>query len=213
MKKCIVIGGGIAGLTAASYLVNNGIKVTLLESSPKLGGRAYSFKLPGKNESIDNGQHVLMGCYRDTLSFLKLIRADKNFYHQKRLNITFINSNKQKLKLKSLPIPYPFNLLTGFLKYKALDFKERLKVIKLMLKLPFISHRSLLKKTVFEWLNDENQNENIIKLFWEMIAVGALNTNINKASAAVFHNILMQMFHGGSSASKIILPDYGLTES
>ena len=102
---------------------------------------------------------------------------------------------------------------SDLLKYKALNFKERLKVIKLMLKLPFISHRSLVKKNVFEWLTDENQSEKIINSFWEMIAVGALNTNINKASAAVFHNILVQMFYGGNIASTIILPKYGLTES
>ena len=61
MKNCLVIGGGIAGLTAASILTSKNISVTLLEASPKLGGRTYSFKDPETKTTIDNGQHILMG--------------------------------------------------------------------------------------------------------------------------------------------------------
>ena len=82
MKKCIVIGGGIAGLTSAAYLSKQGFSVTLLESTPKLGGRAYSFKNSYANDDIDNGQHILMGCYTDTLKFIKLIDAEDNFIYQ-----------------------------------------------------------------------------------------------------------------------------------
>ena len=91
MKKCVVIGGGVAGLTTAAYLSKNGIKVTLLESSPKPGGRAYSFTDQKTNSIIDNGQHILMGCYKDTLEFLKLIGAGENFIYQKRLEVDFLN--------------------------------------------------------------------------------------------------------------------------
>ena len=212
MKKCIIIGGGIAGLTAASYLVNNGIKVTILESSPKAGGRAYSFNIPGKNESVDNGQHLLMGCYKDTIAFLKMIGAKKNFIFQKRLEVNFINSNREKLSLKSAPLPYPLNLLIGFLRYNALSVSERLSVIRLMLKLPFIPERKLQNLTVSDWLISENQSEKVIKSFWELIAIGALNTNLDKASALIFKNILMKMFYNGNKASTIINPKYGLTE-
>ena len=83
-KKVIVIGGGFAGLTAAAYLSNNNIKVTLLEASPKLGGRAYSFFEKETNTIIDNGQHIMMGCYQETLKFLSLIEATNNFYFQKK---------------------------------------------------------------------------------------------------------------------------------
>ncbi|MCU0365358.1 MAG: FAD-dependent oxidoreductase [Ignavibacteriaceae bacterium] len=72
-KKVIVIGGGFAGLSAAAYLTSKKYKVTLLEASPKLGGRAYSFLDKETNSIIDNGQHILMGCYYYTLEFLSLI--------------------------------------------------------------------------------------------------------------------------------------------
>jgi len=81
-KKCIVIGGGFAGLSSAAFLSNSGFRVQLLEASPKLGGRAYSFLDNKTNTVIDNGQHILMGCYKETLNFLKLIGADKNLLYQ-----------------------------------------------------------------------------------------------------------------------------------
>lgn len=83
MKHCLIIGGGLAGLTAASILSNKNISVTLLESSPKLGGRTYSFLNNETGNVIDNGQHILMGCYTETLNLLKLIGVENNFEYQK----------------------------------------------------------------------------------------------------------------------------------
>ena len=102
-KKVIVIGGGFAGLTAAAYLTKNKFKVTLLEASPKLGGRAYSFLDKESNSVLDNGQHILMGCYNFTLDFLSLIDATKNFNFQKRLEVNFVKEGFQVLPLKSFP--------------------------------------------------------------------------------------------------------------
>ena len=90
MKKTIIIGSGFAGLTAASYLSNNNYKVQILESSPKPGGRAYSFRDRETDAVIDNGQHILMGCYKETLNFLKLIGADKNLTRQQSLSLKFL---------------------------------------------------------------------------------------------------------------------------
>ena len=78
-KDAVVIGGGFAGLSAAVALAQRGVHVTVLEGKPALGGRAYSFNDPDTGDFVDNGQHVLMGCYGETLDFLKLIGADS--YH------------------------------------------------------------------------------------------------------------------------------------
>ena len=99
MKRCLIIGGGIAGLTAASILSSKKISVTLIESSPKLGGRTYSFMDEVSGEIIDNGQHIMMGCYKETLSFLRLIGADKNFIYQNKLEVDFIDYGFKKYKL------------------------------------------------------------------------------------------------------------------
>lgn len=100
MKKCLIIGGGISGLTAASYLVSKKIKVTLLESSPKLGGRAYSFFDQETQTILDNGQHIMMGCFNETLDLLNLIEAKDNFIFQKSKNRIFKMKNLEILILR-----------------------------------------------------------------------------------------------------------------
>lgn len=212
MAKIIVIGGGFAGLSAAAFLSNSGHTVILYEASPKLGGRAYSFKDTVTNDIIDNGQHILMGCYKYTLDFLNLIGAKKNLIFQKKLNVNFIHKEKGITPLKSELLPYPFNLLSAILTYKAISIIERLRILKLMLKLPFIDLNSLKELSIDEWLIGEGQTENCKKALWEILAVGTLNTNTHKASAYIFVLILKEIFFKGNFASTIIISKTGLSE-
>ena len=212
-KKCIVIGGGFAGLSTAAFLSSSGYVVQLLESSPKLGGRAYSFLDNKTNTVLDNGQHILMGCYKETLNFLKLISADNNLLYQDKLEINFVKENYHLVPLKSAPLFYPLNLLFGMLKFKAIRFTERLKLLKVFLKLPFYSTKKLSRMTVYDWLVKEKQDEQVMEAFWKILAIGALNTNIKNASAKMFVDILKEIFLNGNFAATILLPKYGLSET
>ncbi|MEE9448504.1 MAG: hydroxysqualene dehydroxylase HpnE [Ignavibacteriaceae bacterium] len=212
-KKCIVIGGGFAGLSSAAFLSSSGYIVQLLEASPKLGGRAYSFLDSKSNTVIDNGQHILMGCYKETLNFLKLIGADKNLLYQDKLEIDFVKENFQLVPLKSALLFYPLNLLFGMLKFRAISFAKRLKLLKVFLKLPFYSTESLSRMTVYDWLVKGGQDEQMMETFWKMLAISALNTNIKNASAKMFVDILKEIFLNGNFAATILLPKYGLSET
>lgn len=213
MKKCVVVGGGLAGLSAAAFLADSGIKVELIEASPKLGGRTYSFKDKSTSDVIDNGQHIMLGCYKDTLDFIRLINAQDKFIFQKQLKVNFVKENFELFQLKSNNYVYPFNLFSALLNYKAISLNNRIRLLKFFAKLFLYPDNSLNKITVHQWLIQENQNEELIKSFWEILAVGTLNTNIRKASAKVFSEILKKMFFSGSKASTIILPKLGLSES
>ena len=213
MKKCLVLGGGFAGLTSAVYLSKAGYKIELIEASPKLGGRAYSFKDTETNTIIDNGQHILMGCYKETLNFLKLINAAANLEFQKHLKVNFVKEDFRLYPLEAKGIFYPLNLALGILSYNALCVSERLRLILLFLKLPLIPSKDLKNLTVYEWLEGEKQAENIRKAFWEILCVGALNTSIRKASAITFVDILKKIFFRGSKSATIILPAKGLSET
>ena len=213
MKKVIVIGGGFAGLSAASFLADSGSKVELIEVSPKLGGRAYSFYDDETGSVIDNGQHILMGCYKETLKFLKLIGAEKNFSYQERLKVDFLNDNGKHFRLEATQPFYPLNHLFGLLNFEALSFSDRLKILKFFVKLYFYSDEELKKLTVHQWFLLEGQNEKIREAFWDFLAVGALNTSTTKASAKAFADIIKEIFSKGNKASTIILPLKGLTES
>jgi len=115
--------------------------------------------------------------------------------------------------LKSFPLFYPLNLILGVLNYKAITFAERLSLTKVFLKLPFYSGKKLTGMNIKGWLENENQTKNIQDAFWRILAVGALNTGIEKASAKIFVDMLKQIFLNGKKAATIILPEYGLSES
>ena len=121
MKKVVVIGGGFAGQSAAVHLTMAGFIVTLLEASKKLGGRAYSLTDKKTNTVIDNGQHIMMGCYKDTLEFFDIIGAADNLIFQKKLKVNFLKEGFKPNPLEAGNLPYPFNLLQGLLKYKAIS--------------------------------------------------------------------------------------------
>jgi squalene-associated FAD-dependent desaturase len=213
MKKTVVIGSGFAGLTAASYLSNNNHKVQVLEASPKPGGRAYSFKDKQSDVDIDNGQHILMGCYKETLEFLKLIGADSNLIRQKNLSIKFVKKNFEICELSASHLFYPLNLLNAVLNYSAISFYEKVLFLKFFGKLYFYSDNELKYLSVIEWLRKEKQSDNLIKAFWEILVIGALNADISKVSAKIFADILKEIFFRGNDAASIILPSMGLSST
>ncbi len=154
-----------------------------------------------------------MGCYKDTLAFINLIGAENNFVYQKNLALEFLDKTKKQFTLNSDKYFYPLNLVYSITKYDALTLIDKLSFIGFILKLPFISKKSLINKNVFDWLTQQNQNLNLISKFWEILCVGALNTSLEKASAFIFYDILVEIFFKGNFSSTIILPKYGLSES
>ena len=83
----VVVGAGIAGLSAAARLSRDGARVLVLEARARLGGRATAFADRETGELVDNGQHVLLGCYRETLSFLRDIGASDHVRTQPELAV------------------------------------------------------------------------------------------------------------------------------
>jgi len=212
MKHVIVVGGGFAGLTTAVYLAEKGIEVTLIEASPKLGGRTYSLYNESFNDYYDNGQHIMMGCYNETISFLKKINSLDKLYIQDSLNITFVHRSGKSYQLKAPKFGYPMNLLFAILNYKALTLKERCKIVDFFLDLMCCSSCDLKDKTIKEWLACKKQSENSIKTFWEILVVGALNTATEKSSAEIFSEVLKEIFLNGNKSARILIPEVGLTQ-
>ncbi len=212
MKRVLVVGGGLAGLSSAVYLSDNEFEVTLLEASPKLGGRTYSLHNDRYNDYYDNGQHILMGCYEYTLDFINKIGGTDKLHFHESLEINFVKQGENLFRLKAGKYSYPLNLLFAILKFKALKLKDRFKIIDFFLDLMCCAGEDLRDKTVKEWLQCKKQSENSIKSFWEILVVGTLNTNIEKASAEMFAGILKRIFLQGNMASTIVIPETGLSQ-
>ncbi|HSC26804.1 MAG TPA: hydroxysqualene dehydroxylase HpnE [Vicinamibacterales bacterium] len=211
----VVVGAGFAGLSAASALAEAGLRVLVLESRPRLGGRATSFADRETGELVDNGQHVLFGCYRETFRFLERIGASEHVRRQPRLMVPFVDWLGRRTELKCPPLPAPLHLLAAVLDWDGLPWRERLSVLRVVG--PLASARRELARrgrvstsppdlTVSDWLRQQRQGPRISQWLWEPLAVAALNQSPEHASAAPFLRVLAEMFGSDPSAAAIGLP-------
>jgi len=214
----IVIGGGCAGLSAATLLADNGARVLVLEARPGLGGRASAFTDPSTGERVDNGQHILMGCYRDTLAFLDRIGAGDRVNWQSSLKISMIDRAGHHSVLSLPALPSPLNFLAGVLAWDALSWPEKLSVLRVgaMRRLSAGADaavgRDTLGVSVRAWLHQYGQAERLCELFWEPLALAALNQSIDRADASHFIAVLERVFGPDPSAAALVLPAVPLDE-
>jgi len=197
----IVIGAGCAGLAAASSLAERGARVLVLEARPALGGRATAFTDPATGERVDNGQHVLLGCYRDTFRFLSRIGAADRVQLQDRLTLDIVDRDGHPSRLACPALPPPLNLLAGLMTWDALAWRDRLAAVRVGR--TFIA---LDGETVRDWLIRHHQTSRLIEVLWQPLAVAALNESIDVAAAVPFANVLTEMLGGHASDAAIAVP-------
>lgn len=215
-KEVLILGGGFAGLAAGVELAAKGHPVTLIERRGHLGGRAYSFKDPVSGATLDNGQHILMGCYRDTLRFLETIGTLDKVDFQGNLAVDFAGPGIPVSRFRTLPLPSPLHLLSGFWLYRHFSFKDKRAVLKLKKAFSASSNGSSSSKldrmSVTEWLKKNGQTPALIEKFWEPLNLAALNDRPELSSAALFQAVLKEALFSGRKGSRIGVPKVGLSE-
>jgi squalene-associated FAD-dependent desaturase len=199
----VVIGAGFAGLSAAVRLTKRGAKVLVLEARSRLGGRATAFCDRETGELVDNGQHVLLGCYTETRAFLADIDAAANVAMQKQLSVTMIDRDGRRSRLVCPALPSPLHLLAGIVEWDALGWRDRLSIVRMNGPL----HRKpRAEETVEAWLVRNGQRARIREMLWEPLALAALNQAVNEATALPFARVLAEMFGPDPQAGAIVLP-------
>ena len=213
----IVIGGGFAGFAAATALVESGARVLVVEARPGLGGRATAFTDPATGERVDNGQHILMGCYIDTLRFLRRIGTDALVHWQTGLRIPMIDRAGHRSTLSLPGLPSPLHFVAGVFAWDALSWPEKFSVLRIgSLIDPSASdasmRRGMAEETVRQWLKRNGQADRLCELFWEPLALAALNQSIDQAEAGNFIRVLQRVFAPDPSAAALVLPAVPLDE-
>ena len=211
----IVIGGGFAGLSAAARLAKDGAHVLVLEAKARLGGRATAFTDRDTGELVDNGQHILVGCYAETFAFLRDIGAAGNVQLQPRLAVTMIDRAGRRSRLSMAALPRPFDLIGGIFDWDALSWRDRLAIVGMRtpLKLaqremePGATRKAASPgETVEGWLIRNGQTPRLREMLWDPLALAALNQKPSQAAAPTFARVLAEMFGGEPGAAAIALP-------
>lgn len=200
--RVAVVGAGWAGLAAAVELVDAGHDITLFEAGRHPGGRARSVEIAGR--LVDNGQHILLGAYRETLALMARIGIDpKSVLERRPLQV----SDNAGFRLALPALPPPFNTAWGLLTARGVSWHERLATALWMDRLKRKCFRLERDTTVATWLDAAGQTGVLRRHLWEPLCVAALNTPAERASAQIFANVLRDSL--GSTergATDLLLP-------
>ncbi len=212
-KEAIVIGGGLAGIAAAVRLIQAGVKPTLVERRPFLGGRAFSFTDRETGEQVDNGQHVILGACTEYLKLLEKLGQSEAFYLPTRLEFPVVYGGRTA-KFRNGRILGIFSAIIG---YSHLSLIERLGVLKCGLKLRMMDSATLdsqeLKNMSFEsWLRQKDQDTNALRRFWALFIVPIFNSAIDQVAAYDAIVFIREVMFGRSKDSAIGVPLAGLSE-
>lgn len=208
-KKLAVIGGGWAGCAAAVTLAQRGHRVCLFESARMLGGRARRIEVDGR--TLDNGQHILLGAYHDTLRLMRLVGIDpastllrlplQMRYPQGTGCMDFIAPR----------MPAPLHLLIALLRARGLAGEDKMALARFSTTARWMEWQLHEDCTVEMLLERFDQTPRLIRLMWRPLCIAALNTPPERASAQVFLNVLRDSLGARRAASDMLIPTADLT--
>jgi squalene-associated FAD-dependent desaturase len=177
----LVIGGGLAGLSAAVASADGGARVTLLEARPRLGGATFSFRREGL--WVDNGQHVFLRCCTAYRWLLGRIGTESRTVLQPRMSIRVVAPGGRVAWLRRNRLPAPFHIAGALARYGHLSPADRWRVARAALALARVKPTSGLDERTFsDWLTERGQTSAAIEGLWDLIALPTLNLPADEGS-------------------------------
>jgi squalene-associated FAD-dependent desaturase len=198
-RHVAIVGAGLAGLSAALTLKREGWRVTLVERSRLLGGKATSFQLG--DVEMDSGQHAILGCYTSFLEFVEELGMRGDLRIQERFDVLML-TDTGRARLRALRLPAPLHLALPFLRFRALGLRSRLQVAHALLaaKRP---HSGEEGESFAAWLHRHGQGTQAQRVFWEPFLVPALNAPFDRVSAAAGLMVVRTALLGDRQAARI----------
>jgi hydroxysqualene dehydroxylase len=201
-----VIGGGYAGMAAAVTLAGSGVPVTVFEAAGTLGGRAR--RVEHRDIALDNGLHILIGAYRETLRLMRLVGADPE---RQLLRLPLTWRIHEQFSLAAAALPAPLHLLAGLIFARGAPFVERVAAALFVRRMGRQDYFLRQDVSVARLLESHAQGMRVTRLLWQPLCVSALNTPPAAASAQVFLNVLRDSLDAERTASDLLLPRTDLT--
>ena len=200
-KSVIVVGGGVAGMSAACALAEAGLHVKLVERRGYLGGRASSYRHPGVDEVIDNCQHVLFGCCTNLIGFYQRIGvADR--IHWTRYMTMIEPGGRRTLLASSRWLPAPLHGLPSLLRANALTREDRKALMR--------AFRAFMRpvapdstETLGSWLRQNGQTQGAIDRFWRLVIASALNADVEQIALSYAAKVIRELFLNSAQAGSM----------
>jgi len=209
-KSVIVVGGGVAGMSAASGLADNGLNVHLIERRSYLGGRASSYRHPGVDEVIDNCQHVLFGCCTNLIDFYRRIGVEGKIHWTRTMTMIEPGGRRSELG-PSRWLPAPLHGLLSLLGAKAFssgDKKALMRAFRAFMR-PVAADST---ETLGEWLRRNGQTQNAIDRFWRLVIASALNADVDEIALPYAAKVIRELFLNSAEAGAMGMSTVPLSE-
>lgn len=204
-----IVGGGLAGLAAGCALANAGLRVTVLERRPYVGGRASSYEHPGTGEVVDNCQHVLLGCCTNLIDFYDRLGVSGKIRWFDEL--TFIEPGGRTSRMAPSFLPAPLHNVPTFLGAKMLNAGDKIAISRAMA----VMSRGLPEdspENFLSWLRRHKQTEQAIERFWKTVLVSALNEDLDRISVRYATQVFRESFMKSAAAGRMGLPSIPLSD-
>jgi squalene-associated FAD-dependent desaturase len=209
-QRCIIVGGGVAGIAAAVEAALQGMEVVLIEGRRYLGGRARSFIDEATGDVLDNGQHVAMGCYHSLRRVLSELGTESLLAPGHPVPIAFRSPDGEEDCFNPYRLPGSLGVLRGLLSLRSFTLAERMRLIGGGIRLA--AARGWNGETVSTVLRRYGQTERLIQRFWEPLVLAALNAPIEHADPELLRIVLRRAFGGGGESHYLLVPRAGLSE-
>jgi squalene-associated FAD-dependent desaturase len=204
-----IVGGGLAGLAAGCALAEAGLRVTVFERRPYVGGRASSYEHPGTAEVVDNCQHVLLGCCTNLINFYDRLGVSEKIRWFDEL--TFIEPGGRASRMAPSFLPAPMHNVPTFLGAKMLSAGDKVAISRAMA----VMSRGLPEDTsedFLSWLRRHKQTERAIERFWKTVLVSALNEDLDRMSVRYATQVFRESFMKSAAAGRMGLPSIPLSD-
>jgi len=211
-RRVAVIGGGLAGITAAIALAEAGAAVTLLEARPRLGGATCSFARDGL--IVDTGQHIYLGCCTAYRGLLDKLGMTAHAPLQARFDVTVLAPGSRSGRLRRTALPGPLHMLPALARYRFLSLAERASVARPALAMRFTNPAAprVDEQRFGDWLAARGQSDRARRALWDLFTVSALNIAGDDASLSLAATVVKTGLLGKNNAADIGVPALPLGE-
>jgi zeta-carotene desaturase len=210
-KTALIIGGGVAGLSAATALADNGLHVMLYEKRGSLGGRASSFVDQTTGDMTDNCQHITMRCCTNLEHFYRRIGVMDHIQFYK--NLIFVEASGRRTSICGSFIPAPFHTMPSFSTFHALSMLDKLAVARaLIAMLRLHPVKEYDNTSMADWLSSMHQTPRAMERFWRTILVSACNEELDRISCSIGFKIFRDGFLANAQAYQMGVPSVPLAE-